>query len=122
MNQEERLEVVQGQAETSLVQANMLLQMPDYSHLHQSETIIGNIKAQLGEEDGPLYQGPVAKGDIPIFISPTFPEDINKLAIVGGGRSGLTLRPSNWPLWEEVHVGVALLSGLQTGHCGRRYM
>ena len=44
-----------------------------------------------------------------------------KLAIVGGGtcRCGLTLRPSNWPLWEE--VGVVLLSGLQTGHCGRRY-
>ncbi len=88
MNQEERLEVAQGQAETSLVQANMLLHMPDYSHLQQAETIISGIKSQLGEEDVPLYQGPVTHGDIPIYINPLFPEEINDLGVVGGGEGG----------------------------------
>ncbi len=85
ISQEERLEVAQGQAETSLVQANMLLHMPDYAHLQQTETIIGGIRSQLVEEDLPLYQGPVSQGDIPVHINPKFPDEINNLGVIGGG-------------------------------------
>ena len=53
----------------------------------QAESIIGNIRGQLSEEDVPLYQGPVTEGLIPVHIPPAFLEDIDKLGTVGGGTS-----------------------------------
>ena len=39
----------------------------------------------LEEEDMPVYQGPVAMGNIPIHINPSFLENISSLGVVGGG-------------------------------------
>ena len=47
------------------------------------------MKTQLAEEDVPIYQGPVASGEIPFFISPTFLNDIASTGVVGGAKQPL---------------------------------
>lgn len=84
--QQEKLEVAQGAADTAIVQANMLLQMSDYSYLHQADRIIANMRSQLTDVEFPLYKGPVSNGSIPININPEFLQEIDKLGMVGGGR------------------------------------
>jgi hypothetical protein len=88
----DRLEVSQGDSETSVVQASMILQMQDYSYLHQAEHIISSMKNQLDDEDVPTYQSPVAMGNIPLHINPSFLEAISSLGVVGGGRQPTELQ------------------------------
>ena len=45
-----------------------------------------NIKGELSEEDVVLYHlGPVTEGIIPVYIPPTFLEEIDQIGTVGGG-------------------------------------
>lgn len=50
------------------------------------------MKNQLAEEDVPMYQGPVALGDIPVYLTPSFLEEVNHLGVVGGGKQPLHLQ------------------------------
>ncbi|CAI8020747.1 hypothetical protein GBAR_LOCUS12381, partial [Geodia barretti] len=88
----DRLEVSQGDSETSVVQASMILQMQDYSYLHQAEHIISSMKNQLDDEDVPTYQNSIAMGNIPLHINPSFLEAISSLGVVGGGRQPTELQ------------------------------
>lgn len=84
--------MAQGAADTAVVQANMLLQMSDYSYLHQAERIIENMRSQLADVEFPLYKGPVTNGSIPININPAFLQEIDNLGMVGGGRVPVKLQ------------------------------
>ena len=106
LEQQERLEVAQGNADTAIVRANWLLQMSDYNYLHQADTIVSSMKEQLNDQEFPFYQMPVTKGGIPIFIPSTFVEDIESLGKIGGGRmpSRLSCTVENGMLmlsWEQ---------------------
>lgn len=85
LQQQERLEIAQGNADTAIVRANWLMQMSDYTYIHQAESIISSMKAQLSDEELPMYHSPASTGDIPMHLSTDFVEQINKLGIVGGG-------------------------------------
>lgn len=85
MEQQERLELAQGNADTAVVRANWLLQMVDYNNLYQAETIIKNMKDQITDQNFPLYQFPVTTGDIPVYIPPDFLGEVQSLGMIGGG-------------------------------------
>ena len=106
LEQQEKLEVAQGNADTAIVRGNWLLQMSDYNYLHQADAIVSNMKEQLSDQEFPIYQMPVTKGGIPIFIPSNFVENIASLGKVGGGRmpSKLSCSIENGMLvlsWEE---------------------
>ena len=106
VEQQEKLEVAQGNADTAIVRGNWLLQMSDYNYLHQADAIISNMKEQLSDQEFPIYQMPVTKGGIPIFIPSNFVEQIQSLGKVGGGRmpSNLSCSVENGMLvlsWEQ---------------------
>ena len=61
------------------------MQMSDYTYIHQAESIINSMKAQLSDEEFPMYHSPASTGDIPMHLSSDFIEQIGKLGIVGGG-------------------------------------
>lgn len=86
LEQQEKLEVAQGNADTAIVRANWLLQMSDYNYLHQADAIVSNMKEQLNDEEIPIYQMPVTKGNIPIFVPSNFVHSIETLGKVGGGK------------------------------------
>ena len=57
----------------------------DYNSLQQAESIIKSMKDQITDQNFPLYQFPVTKGDIPVHISPDFLTEIQSLGVIGGG-------------------------------------
>ena len=83
--QQEKLEIAQGNADTAIVRANWLLQMSDYTYIHQAESVINSMKAQLSDEEFPMYHSPASTGEIPMHLSPDFINEIEKLGTVGGG-------------------------------------
>jgi hypothetical protein len=85
LQQQERLEIAQGNADTAIVRANWLLQMADYTYIHQADSVISSMKGQLADEEFPMYHSPTTTGDIPMHLPPDFIEQIEKLGIVGGG-------------------------------------
>ena len=92
LQQQERLELAQGNADTSIVRANWLLQMSEYTYMHQAQTIINSMKSQLADEELPMYHSPTTTGDIPMYLPQDFIEGIRKLGTVGGGRMPTRLK------------------------------
>lgn len=92
LQQQEKLEIAQGNADTAIVRANWLMQMSDYTYIHQAESIISSMKAQLSDEELPMYHSPATMGEIPMHLSTDFVEQIDKLGIVGGGGVPSQLR------------------------------
>lgn len=65
--------------------------MSDYNYLHQADAIVSSIKDELNDQEFPIYQTPVTKGSIPIYIPPNFVDGILSLGKVGGGKMPLRL-------------------------------
>ena len=83
--QMELFEVTRGAANTSIVQANRILQLRDYSNLQQANHLVEKMNSLLLDNDTSVYRGAVTAGNIPVFMNQTtFLEEINKLGIVGG--------------------------------------
>ena len=111
LQQQERLEIAQGNADTAIVRANWLLQMGDYTYIHQADSVISSMKGQLSDEEFPMYHNPTTTGEIPIHLPPDFMDQIEKLGIIGGGsvpthlksfvRDGLL-----YISWEQSDPGV----------------
>ena len=98
--------MAQGNADTAIVRGNWLMQMSDYNYLHQADAIMSTMKEQLNDQEFPIYQMPVTKGGIPIFIPTNFVEKIQNLGKVGGGKmpSSLSCSVENGMLtlsWEQ---------------------
>lgn len=85
LQQQEKLEIAQGNADTAIVRANWLMQMSDYTYIHQAESVINSMKAQLSDEEFPMYHSPASNGEIPMHLSADFIKEIDKLGTVGGG-------------------------------------
>ncbi len=92
LQQQERLEIAQGNADTAIVRANWLLQMSDYTYMHQAEAVINSMKSQLADEEVPMYHSACTTGEIPMFLPEEFLESIDKLGTVGGGRMPTRLK------------------------------
>ena len=92
LQQQEKLEIAQGNADTAIVRANWLLQMSDYSYIHQAESIMNTMKAQLSDEEFPMYHTPATTGEIPMYLPSDFIEKIDMLGVVGGGRMPIRLK------------------------------
>ena len=65
--------------------------MSDYNYLHQADAIVSGMKDQLNDQEFPIYQMPVTKGNIPIFIPSNMVDNIMSLGKVGGGKMPLRL-------------------------------
>lgn len=85
LQQQEKLEIAQGNADTAIVRANWLMQMSDYTYIHQAESVINSIKAQLSDEEFPMYHSPATTGEIPMYLPSNFVDQIDNLGTVGGG-------------------------------------
>lgn len=59
--------------------------MSDYTYIHQAESVMNSMKAQISDEEFPMYHSPTSTGEIPMHLSPDFITDIEKLGTVGGG-------------------------------------
>lgn len=92
LQQQEKLEIAQGNADTAIVRANWLLQMGDYTYIQQAESVLSSLKGQLSDEELPMYHGAASTGEIPMHLPPDFIEEIEKLGIVGGGSMPARLR------------------------------
>lgn len=106
LQQQERLEIAQGNADTALVRANWLLQMSDYTYIHQADSVISSMKGQLSDEEFPMYHNPTSTGEIPMHLPPDFIDLIEKLGIVGGGSMPTRLKTfmrdgSLYVSWEQ---------------------
>ena len=66
--------------------------MSEYTYIHQAETIIHSMKAQLSDEELPMYHSPSTTGDIPMYLPDSFIESIDQLGTVGGGRMPTRLK------------------------------
>lgn len=92
LQQQENLEIAQGNADTAIVRANWLLQMSDYTYIHQADSVINSMKGQLSDKDFPMYHNPWTTGEIPIYLPPDFMEQIERLGIIGGGSMPIQLK------------------------------
>lgn len=106
LQQQERLEIAQGNADTAIVRANWLLQMADYTYIHQADNVISSMKGQLSDEEFPMYHNPTTTGEIPMHLPPDFIDQIEKLGIVGGGSMPTRLKSfardgSLYVSWEQ---------------------
>ncbi len=107
LEQQERLELAQGNADTAIVRGNWLLQMTDYTHLQQAENTLARMRAQLMDEDLPLYQAAVTTGEIPVYLPLDLLNTIENLGCIGGGRVPNRLR-------TEISCGLLMLKWEQT--------
>ena len=87
----ERVEVALGSTATSLIQANMLNQMQDYSLLQRTSSIIDLIKTQIEDLHDDDLSEPVTSSEIAIYVNPEFQMAIDNLGLVGGGETPKTL-------------------------------
>ena len=87
LQQQEKLEIAQGNADTAIVRANWLMQMSDYTHVHQAESVMNTMKMQLADEEFPMYHMPSTMGDIPLYLPSDFIQEVAKLGKVGGGKT-----------------------------------
>ncbi len=111
LEQQERLEIAQGNADTAIVRANWLMQMSDYSYIHQAESVINSMKTQLSDEEFPMYHTVATTGEIPMYLCPDFIKRIDTLGTVGGGRmpsrlKSLTRNGLLYLSWEQSDVEV----------------
>ncbi len=107
LEQQERLELAQGNADTAIVRGNWLLQMTDYNYLQQAENTLNRMRAQLTDEDLPLYQEAVTTGEIPVYLPLDLLNTIETLGCIGGGRVPNRLR-------TEINCGLLMLKWEQT--------
>ena len=107
LSQQERLELAQGNADTAIVRGNWLLQMADYNYLHQADGILSRMRAQLADEDFPLYQTAVTNGEIPVYMPADLLKRMEKLGCIGGGKVPMQVR-------AETDCGLLLLKWEQT--------
>lgn len=61
------------------------MQMSDYTYIHQADSIITSMKAQLSDEEFPMYHSPTTTGEIPMHLSSDFIDKIDQLGTIGGG-------------------------------------
>jgi len=94
LQQQEKLEMAQGNADTAIVRANWLLQMSDYTHIHQAESVMETMKVQLADEEFPLYHSPASTGDIPLHLPEDFIREVAMLGRVGGGKTPMQFQCS----------------------------
>ena len=92
----ERVEVALGSITTSLIQANILNQMQDYSLLLKSTDAVGLMKKQIVDQVADDLNEPTTSMGILIYISPEFRNTIDNLGMVGGG-----VAPSNFSCNNE---------------------
>lgn len=102
LSQQESLELAQGNADTAIVRGNWFLQMTDYNSLYQAGDILNRMRAQLVDEDLPLYQTAVTNGEIPVFLPPKMIDKIQNLGCIGGGKVPLRLQ-------TEIECGLLVL-------------
>ena len=116
LEQQEKLEIAQGHSDTALVRANWLIQMQDYQYLHQAEGIIHHMKDQLTDREysNIVYQDPITTGEIPVYIPPSFLDQIDQLGNVGGG--GVPVR-----LHTSADCGLLLLEWEETDDSIKEY-
>ena len=60
LQQQEKLTIAQRNVDTAIVLANWLMQMSDYTYIHQSESIIKSMKAQLSDKELPMLHSPAS--------------------------------------------------------------
>lgn len=82
----ERVEVALGATATSLIQANMLNQMQDYTLLQRAGTILEQMRKQIQQQQEE-YIEPVVNPEIAVFITPQFEETIKSLGVVSGAST-----------------------------------
>ena len=81
--------------------------MADYTHLQQADSILNRMRAQLSDEDLPLYQAAITTGEIPVYLPPDLQQTIEGLGCIGGGKV-----PSG--LCTEISCGLLLLKWERT--------
>lgn len=81
--------------------------MADYNHLQQAESTLSRMRAQLLDEDFPLYQAVVTTGEIPVFLPPDLLQTIENLGCIGGGKVPTRLS-------TEISCGLLMLKWEQT--------
>lgn len=81
----ERVEVALGALTTSLIQANLLNQMQEYSLLQRTPGIRDLMKKQITDLHDDDLNEPVVSSEISIYVTPEFQTAIDTLGLVGGG-------------------------------------
>lgn len=101
-DQLERIEVAMGATATSVIQANMLNQMQDYSLLQRASNVLQQMRTQIQGQQDDYINEPVVSTEIFVYVTPDFQQAIDKLGIVSGST---TVREFTC----TVHAGVILL-------------
>ena len=101
-DQLEKIEVAMGATATSVIQANMLNQMQDYSLLQRASNVIQQMRTQIQGQQDDYVNEPVVSTEISVYVTPDFQQAIDKLGVVSGSTTVQEFTCT-------VHKGVILL-------------